>query len=182
MTAIGDTVYDQDLVDIVLDGLPKDYNSFVMIVFTKLDSIDLTDLDSMLLVQQAQLDKFRQELPIPAVSAYLVLANSNGSSHQGVGRGYNNAGYQGNTTSVVAGAMRVAVVVAEHAVLLLSLSAKSAIALVTLPWIAGLGLMNTMFHRLLLQQLQHLLHRHLLNRHRTLVNLPLQALHLLKPL
>lgn len=45
LTAIGDQISDQDLVDIVLDGLSEEYNSLVVLVFTKLGDIDLTDLE-----------------------------------------------------------------------------------------------------------------------------------------
>lgn len=89
LSAIGDNISDWDLVDVVLEGLPEEYSSLVMIVYHKAGDIDLIDLESMLLVQEAQLDKFRQELATPAMSANLVHVNS---MNNAPGRG---SGYQG---------------------------------------------------------------------------------------
>lgn len=50
LAASGDRVSDRDLVDVVLDGLPKEYNSLILFAFSKHDSLDLTKLESLLLV------------------------------------------------------------------------------------------------------------------------------------
>lgn len=76
LSAIGDNISDQDLVDIVLEGLPKEYNSLVMLVYHKTDDVDLTELESMLHVRKAQLDKFSQELDTLTISADLAHVNS----------------------------------------------------------------------------------------------------------
>lgn len=74
LAAIGDEVKDQDLMDIILEGLPEEYNAFVMILYGKPGNTDLMELESLLLLQEAQLEKFKQELTIPAPSANAVQA------------------------------------------------------------------------------------------------------------
>lgn len=85
LAASGDCVSDHDLVDVALDGLPEEYNSLILFAFLKPDSLDLTELESLLLVQEAQFDKFRQEFATPAVSANLVHTSTRGG-YSGGGR------------------------------------------------------------------------------------------------
>lgn len=56
-------------MDIILEGLPEEYNAFVMMFYGKFDNKDLMELESMLFVQEAQLEIFYQELSSPAPSA-----------------------------------------------------------------------------------------------------------------
>lgn len=77
LLAIGDPISEQDQIDAVLDVLPKEYNSFVMMVYGRPDSPSLSDIEALLLVQEAQLDKFRQELVVSNVSAN-IAQTSNG--------------------------------------------------------------------------------------------------------
>lgn len=58
LTVIGVPVFDSDLYDIVLDGLPEEYNSFVMMMYGKLEALNLTKFESLLMLQQAQFDKY----------------------------------------------------------------------------------------------------------------------------
>lgn len=61
LAASGDRVSDNNLVDAVLDGLPEEYNSLVLFAVSEHDNLDLTELEALLLVQEVQLDKFRQD-------------------------------------------------------------------------------------------------------------------------
>lgn len=72
LSAIGDPISEQDQIDAVLDGLPEEYNSFVMMIYGRPDSPSLSDIEALLLVQEAQLDKFRQELAVSNVSANIA--------------------------------------------------------------------------------------------------------------
>nr|KYP36809.1 hypothetical protein KK1_042047 [Cajanus cajan] len=72
LIVVGDLVTDQDQIDTILDGLPEDYNSFIMMIYGRSDSISVTDVESLLLVQEAQLEKYRQDLTSPSVSVNVV--------------------------------------------------------------------------------------------------------------
>lgn len=45
--------------DVVLDGLPEEYNSFVMMIYGHSDTIFLSEIEALLLVQEVQFDKHR---------------------------------------------------------------------------------------------------------------------------
>jgi histone deacetylase 1/2 len=68
LLSIGDSVTEQDQIHSVLEGLPEEYNPFVMMIYGRPDSLSLLDLEG-LLVQESQLEKFRQELTVPSASA-----------------------------------------------------------------------------------------------------------------
>ncbi|KAI5386789.1 hypothetical protein KIW84_073072 [Lathyrus oleraceus] len=53
-------VYEQDHIDSILDGLPEEYNSFVMQMYSAPDPQYLYDVESFLYVQEAHHDKFYQ--------------------------------------------------------------------------------------------------------------------------
>ncbi|MCI35565.1 retrovirus-related pol polyprotein from transposon TNT 1-94, partial [Trifolium medium] len=53
----------------ILEGLPEDFNSFVMMVYSRLNTPTVDDVEALLLLQEAQFEKFRQELTNPSVSA-----------------------------------------------------------------------------------------------------------------
>jgi histone deacetylase 1/2 len=69
LTAVGDVVSESEQVDSILKGLPKDFNSFVMMIYSRFDSPTLEDVEALLLLQEAQFEKFKQELANPSVSA-----------------------------------------------------------------------------------------------------------------
>jgi histone deacetylase 1/2 len=72
LIAVGDNVTEREQIDAILDGLPEDFNSFVMMMYSKTDEFAVEDLEALLLLQEAQFDKFRQELATPAVSANIA--------------------------------------------------------------------------------------------------------------
>jgi histone deacetylase 1/2 len=59
LLSIGDSVTEQDQIDAILEGLPEEYNPFVMMVYGRPDSPSLLDIEGLLLVQESQLEKFR---------------------------------------------------------------------------------------------------------------------------
>lgn len=61
---IGDVVSEQDQVDSILDGLSKEYNSFVMQMYGMTKPPTLHDVEALLYVHEAQLAKFSQELAL----------------------------------------------------------------------------------------------------------------------
>jgi histone deacetylase 1/2 len=103
LISIGDSVSEQDQIDSILDGLPEEYNPFVMMIYGRPDSPSLFDIEGLLLVQESQLEKFRQELAVPSASANVAHTNggrnssgSRGRGRNGRGRGRNQAGSTGN--------------------------------------------------------------------------------------
>jgi histone deacetylase 1/2 len=72
LISIGDSVSEQDQIDSILDGLPEEYNPFVMMMYGRSDSPSLFDVEGLLLVQESQLEKFRQELAVPNASANMA--------------------------------------------------------------------------------------------------------------
>ncbi|MCI19265.1 retrovirus-related Pol polyprotein from transposon TNT 1-103, partial [Trifolium medium] len=65
LTAVGDVVSEQEQVNAILEGLPEEYNSFVMMVYSRSDSPNVEDVEALLLLQEAQFEKFKQELANP---------------------------------------------------------------------------------------------------------------------
>lgn len=52
-----------------------EYNSLVMMIYAKGESITVDDVEALLLMQDAQFDKFRQELPSPSISVNVAQAS-----------------------------------------------------------------------------------------------------------
>lgn len=59
LIAIGDPVIEQDHIDVILEGLPEEYNSFVMMIYSRSDNPSVSNIETLLHVQEAQFDKFR---------------------------------------------------------------------------------------------------------------------------
>lgn len=59
---IDDHISESNQVDAILQGLPEEYNPFIMMIYNKGDSIDIYDVEALLYVQEAQLDKYKQQL------------------------------------------------------------------------------------------------------------------------
>ncbi|PNX90864.1 retrovirus-related Pol polyprotein from transposon TNT 1-94, partial [Trifolium pratense] len=80
LIAVGDVVSVQEQVDAVLEGLPEEYNSFVMLVYSRFETPTVEDVEALLLLQEVQFEKFRQELTNPSVSANVAHMNSKSNS------------------------------------------------------------------------------------------------------
>jgi histone deacetylase 1/2 len=76
LLVVCDTVSDQEQVDAILEGLLEDFNSFVMMVYSRFDTPTIEDVEALLLLQEAQFDKFRQELASPSVYAHVAITES----------------------------------------------------------------------------------------------------------
>ncbi|PNX79443.1 retrovirus-related Pol polyprotein from transposon TNT 1-94, partial [Trifolium pratense] len=77
---VGDTVSEQEQVDAILEGLPEEFNSFVMMVYSRFESPTVEDVEALLLLQEVQFEKFRQELTNPSVSANIAHKESKNSN------------------------------------------------------------------------------------------------------
>lgn len=68
LVAIGDAVNEQDQVDAILEGLPEEYGPFVMMMYGRSDSPSVSDVESLLLLQESQLEKYKSEFTATTVS------------------------------------------------------------------------------------------------------------------
>lgn len=83
LLSVGENITDQDK----LDGLPKEYYAFVMMIYGKFDSLTTYDIEALLLVQEAQLGKHCQEPSTTPVSANVERTSHNyQSNYRGRGR------------------------------------------------------------------------------------------------
>lgn len=55
LIAVGASVSEQDQIDAIIEGLPEDYSPFVTMIYGRIDPISVTDLESLLMEQEAQL-------------------------------------------------------------------------------------------------------------------------------
>lgn len=69
-------VFEQDKIDSILDGLFEEYNLFVMQMYGVPEPQSLCDAEALFYVQEAQLDKFCQELVVWSISLNVAHANN----------------------------------------------------------------------------------------------------------
>jgi hypothetical protein len=58
-------------VDSILEGLPEEFNSFVMMVYSWFDTPTVEDVEVLLLLQEVLFEKFKQKLSNPSASTNL---------------------------------------------------------------------------------------------------------------
>jgi histone deacetylase 1/2 len=79
LIAVGDSVSEQEQVDSILEGLPEEFNSFGMMVYSRFETPTVEDVEALLLLQEVQFDKFKQELNNTSASANLAHAATQAS-------------------------------------------------------------------------------------------------------
>jgi len=57
LAAIGSSISAEDHIDAILDGLPEEYDSFVMSVTSQIDPYIVQDIESLLMAQEDRFDK-----------------------------------------------------------------------------------------------------------------------------
>ena len=82
LLAVGDSISEQDQIDYILDGRLEEYNPFVMQMYGSPESPSLCDVEALIYVQKAQLDKSRQELVVPTVAANVAHTSQKNQQHQ----------------------------------------------------------------------------------------------------
>ncbi|GAU29238.1 hypothetical protein TSUD_362280 [Trifolium subterraneum] len=102
LIAMGETVTEQEQIDAILEGLPEDFNSFVMMMYSRFDTPTVEDIEGLLMLQEAQFEKFRQELTNPSVSANIAQigsknhqSNSEAEDTESGNESYNSNSYRG---------------------------------------------------------------------------------------
>jgi histone deacetylase 1/2 len=88
LIAVGDVVTEQEQVDSILEGLPEEFSSFVMMVYSRFDTPTVEDVEALLLLQVVQFEKFKQELSNPSVSANVAhsVARASDSTSESEGQ------------------------------------------------------------------------------------------------
>ncbi|CAJ2659451.1 unnamed protein product [Trifolium pratense] len=81
LIVIGDVVSEREQVEVILEGLTEEFNPFVMMVYSRSDTPKVEDIEALLLLQESQFEKFRQELANPSVSANVAQIESKNSNH-----------------------------------------------------------------------------------------------------
>lgn len=76
LLAIGDPISKRDQINAILQGLTEEYNMFIMMIYGKGEPTDIYDIEALLHVQEAQLDKCRQELDAPIATININQASS----------------------------------------------------------------------------------------------------------
>lgn len=80
LLVIGDPISEKEQSDAMLQGLLKEYNPFIMMIYSKGDPTDIYDVEALLYIQEAQLDKYRQELASLNVTANVAQKFLNSKS------------------------------------------------------------------------------------------------------
>lgn len=73
---VGDSTTEQGNVDSVLDGLLEEYKSFGMQMYGSHELFFIFDIEALIYVQKAHLDKFKKKLVILNVSTNLAHVNT----------------------------------------------------------------------------------------------------------
>lgn len=57
---VGDSIFEQDHIHLILNGLPEEYILFFMQMYGTIELSSLYNVEALLYVHEAKLDKFRQ--------------------------------------------------------------------------------------------------------------------------
>jgi len=97
---IGDPISEQEHTDAILEGLPVEFNPFVLGYYGRSDVVSISDLEALLLVQEVQIDKFNQDLSSISMTANVAHRGGNFSqSHRDCRNGYRGRGNRGRGRS-----------------------------------------------------------------------------------
>ncbi|CAJ2646763.1 unnamed protein product [Trifolium pratense] len=80
LIVVGDIVSEREQVDAILEGLPEEFNPFVMMVYSRFETPVVEEVEALLLLQEAQFEKFRQELANPSVSTNIAQMDTKSNS------------------------------------------------------------------------------------------------------
>lgn len=84
LLAVGDLITKQDQIGSILNGLPEEHNPFVMHMYGCPITHTLCEVEALLYLQEAQLDKFHQELVTSSVAANVAHTNQGNGGSKGV--------------------------------------------------------------------------------------------------
>nr|KYP47852.1 hypothetical protein KK1_030487 [Cajanus cajan] len=76
LTAIGNSVYPKEHLDIVLEGLPEEYESTVSLISSRFDELSIEEVKTLLLAHESRLEKFKKK----NLLSVNILETSSGSN------------------------------------------------------------------------------------------------------
>ncbi|CAJ2648965.1 unnamed protein product [Trifolium pratense] len=80
LTAIGDPVPLNHHLDIILEGLPSDFNSIISVIESNFDSMDMDEAEALLLAHETCLEKSKKKTLDEVASLNLAQASSSNST------------------------------------------------------------------------------------------------------
>lgn len=72
LLAIGDPISERDQIGAIFQGLPEEYNSFIIMAYNITDPMYIYEVDGFLYVQEAELEKYPQELAAPSATSNIM--------------------------------------------------------------------------------------------------------------
>lgn len=90
---------EQEQVDAILDGLPEEYGPFIMMIYSKDTTPSVADIESLLLMQEAQIEKFKTELGSASISVNVAHGGPNSSGSTGSNNSSNYSSNKGENES-----------------------------------------------------------------------------------
>lgn len=74
LLAIGDPIVERYHVDAILQGLPEEYNSFMMMMYGKVYHVDIYEVKTLLYMQEAQMENYKKNLPhqVPLLTLHMM--------------------------------------------------------------------------------------------------------------
>lgn len=82
LTAIGDHVSEKEHPDVILEGLPEEFESTISVVSNKFEPLSIDEVATLLLSHEARLDKFRKKAIASANVAVSVMNSASSSKDQ----------------------------------------------------------------------------------------------------
>nr|KYP52257.1 hypothetical protein KK1_025861 [Cajanus cajan] len=61
LTTIGDSISSKEHLDIVLEGLPEEYESTVSLISSRFDELSIDEVETLLLAHESRLEKFKKK-------------------------------------------------------------------------------------------------------------------------
>ncbi|CAL5186404.1 unnamed protein product [Lathyrus oleraceus] len=64
LASVGDPVPDQQHIDVILEGLPQDFAPVISVIESKFDSVELEEVEALLLAHKMRSNKYKKSLQI----------------------------------------------------------------------------------------------------------------------
>lgn len=77
LLVIGDPIFERDQMDVILQGFTEEYNPFIMMIYGKVKPTDIYEVEALVYVQEAQMEKYKQELTTPNATTNITQVRPN---------------------------------------------------------------------------------------------------------
>ncbi|KAF7835472.1 Retrovirus-related Pol polyprotein from transposon TNT 1-94 [Senna tora] len=99
--SVGSPLTNNDHIEAILEGLPEEYNSFVVSITSRLDPYSLDEIESLLVAQEEPIEKFKKEQDAssfaPMSANFVQSQNKNMKGSQNSQSSQNNGNFNQNT-------------------------------------------------------------------------------------